>query len=78
MGGGDIERRFPKDDLLTQVMIYWVTGTIESSFQPYRDVVDAGALRWMEEAARKWLGSSETPAAFALFPADIFRPLRAV
>jgi pimeloyl-ACP methyl ester carboxylesterase len=74
--GGDIERRFPKDDLLTQVMIYWVTGTIESSFQPYHDIVDAGALRWMEEAARKWLGSCDTPTAFALFPKDISSPPR--
>ena len=27
--------RFTKDELLTNVMIYWVTDTIESSFQPY-------------------------------------------
>ena len=74
--GGDLERRFPKDDLLTQVMIYWVTGTIGTSFQPYRDVMDAGALRWIEEAARKWLGSSDTPAAFAIFPKDISSPPR--
>jgi hypothetical protein len=27
--GGDPERRFTKDQLLTTVMLYWVTGTIE-------------------------------------------------
>ena len=74
--GGDIERRFGKDDLLTHVMIYWVTRTIGSSFQPYSDVMDAGAMRWIEEAARKWIGSGRTPAAFALFPADISHPPR--
>ena len=33
--GGDIERRFSKDVLLTNVMLYWVTGAINSSFWPY-------------------------------------------
>ena len=33
--GGDVERRFTKDELLTNVMIYWVTGAINSSFWPY-------------------------------------------
>jgi microsomal epoxide hydrolase len=33
--GGDIESIFSKDDLLTNVMIYWVTGAINSSFWPY-------------------------------------------
>jgi pimeloyl-ACP methyl ester carboxylesterase len=34
---GDIERRFTKDELLTTVMLYWVTGTIGTSFRVYRD-----------------------------------------
>lgn len=33
--GGDVERRFSKDDLLTTVMLYWVTGSIGTSFLPY-------------------------------------------
>ena len=33
--GGDVERRFSKDVLLTNVMLYWVTGAINSSFWPY-------------------------------------------
>jgi pimeloyl-ACP methyl ester carboxylesterase len=74
---GDIESRFTKDELLTNVMIYWATGTIESSFQPYHDFMTAGALRWMEEAVKGWLGSSRTPAAFACFPKDISNPPRA-
>ena len=32
---GDIESRFSKDFLLTNVMIYWITGAIGSSFWPY-------------------------------------------
>jgi pimeloyl-ACP methyl ester carboxylesterase len=32
---GDVERRFTKDELLTNVTIYWATGTINSSFRVY-------------------------------------------
>jgi pimeloyl-ACP methyl ester carboxylesterase len=73
---GDIETRFTKDELLTNIMLYWTTQTIESSFQPYRDVMKAGALRWTMEAAKGWVGSSKTPAGFALFPKDIATPPR--
>lgn len=68
---GDLESRFTKDELLTNVMIYWVTQTIGSSFLPYRDFMKAGAMRWTKEAVKNWLGSDKTPAAFALFPRDI-------
>ena len=73
---GDVETRFTKDELLTNIMLYWTTQTIESSFQPYRDVMKAGALRWTMEAAKGWVGSSKTPAGFALFPKDISTPPR--
>src|SRR5260370_34912313 len=33
--GGDVERRFTKDELLTNVRIYWGTGAINASFWPY-------------------------------------------
>jgi pimeloyl-ACP methyl ester carboxylesterase len=32
---GDVERRFTKDELLTTIMIYWVTQTISSSIRLY-------------------------------------------
>jgi pimeloyl-ACP methyl ester carboxylesterase len=34
---GEVERRFTKDELLTNITIYWVTGTIGSSFLFYYD-----------------------------------------
>ncbi|HYI32484.1 MAG TPA: epoxide hydrolase, partial [Glaciibacter sp.] len=34
---GDVETRFSKDQLLTTVMLYWVTGSIGSSFRAYHD-----------------------------------------
>jgi pimeloyl-ACP methyl ester carboxylesterase len=73
---GDIETRFTKDELLTNIMLYWTTQTIGSSFHPYRDVMQAGALRWTMEAAKGWVGSSKTPVGFALFPKDISTPPR--
>ena len=33
--GADVERCFTRDELLTNVMIYWLTGTIGSSMQYY-------------------------------------------
>ena len=67
---GDVERRFTKDELLTNVMLYWVTGAINSSFWPYY------ARRhepWpIPEGAR-----IEVPTAYAAFPREIVRPPRA-
>jgi pimeloyl-ACP methyl ester carboxylesterase len=74
--GDDLERSYTKDELLTNVMIYWLTGTIESSFQPYHDIMRAGAGRWMKEKVKEKLGSSQTPAGFAIFPKDISSPPR--
>lgn len=74
--GGDIEQSYTKDELLTNITIYWLTGTIGSSFQPYHDITSAGAARWMKEKAKEWLGSSDTPAGFAMFPRDISSPPR--
>jgi microsomal epoxide hydrolase len=74
--GGDIETRFTKDELLANVMIYWTTETIRSSFLPYYDFTNSGALTWMVEAFKQWTGSSSVPAAFAMFPKDISKPPR--
>ena len=73
---GDVETRFTKDELLDNVMVYWVTDTIESSFLPYYDFTSSGALTWMKEAFKQWVGSSKVPAAFARFPKDISHPPR--
>jgi pimeloyl-ACP methyl ester carboxylesterase len=67
--GGSIERRLSKDDLLTNIMIYWVTHTINSSFYLYHQL-----------RHRPWrLGRGEkitTPTGVASFPKEIFRPPR--
>jgi pimeloyl-ACP methyl ester carboxylesterase len=73
---GKIESRFSKDEILTHVMIYWVTESIGPSFLPYYDFANAGALTWMKEGIQKVITSSKVPAAFALFPKDISQPPR--
>jgi pimeloyl-ACP methyl ester carboxylesterase len=74
--GGDVESRFTKDELITAIMIYWVTGSIGTSFLPYFEYANAGAVTWMKEGFKQWTGSSKVPAAFARFPHDISHPPR--
>lgn len=68
---GEVEQRFTKDELLDNVMLYWATETIGSSFLPYYDLTHASVLRWMAEKAKEWVGTSQVPAGFALFPKDL-------
>lgn len=75
--GGDVESRFSKDELLTNVMLYWVTDTIGSSFQPYYDLGQAGVARWLLEKAKDVVHPTKVPAAFAHFPKDLTHPPRA-
>ena len=74
--GGDVESRFTRDELLTNVMIYWITQSIGTSFLTYFDYANAGAMTWMMQGLKNWAGSSAVPAAFSLFPADIGHPPR--
>ncbi|WP_406633568.1 epoxide hydrolase family protein [Amycolatopsis sp. WGS_07] len=67
--GGDVERAFTKDEILTNVTIYWLTGTIGSAMRMYR----ANAAIPPEQHARR----VEVPSGFSLFPADLARAPRA-
>ena len=73
---GDVETKFSKDELLTNVTLYWATGTIGSSFLPYADFVKSGPLTWTVEGVKQLVGSTRVPAAFAMFPKDISHPPR--
>lgn len=61
--GGDLERCFSKDELLTNIMLYWVTETINSSFRPYYGGPQPSSS---VPAARV-----ETPTGVASFPKDL-------
>ncbi|MFN8636512.1 MAG: alpha/beta fold hydrolase [Chloroflexota bacterium] len=66
---GDPERVFTRDELLTNVMLYWVTGAIGSSFWPYYARLHEG---WpLPDGA--YVG---VPTAYLAFPREIYRPPR--
>lgn len=67
---GDLEAVFERDELLTNIMTYWVTGAIGSSFWPYYDRLHTG---WPLPTAR-----IETPTAHTAFPREIIRPPRSI
>ncbi|MEU1214572.1 epoxide hydrolase family protein [Streptomyces sp. NPDC005790] len=67
--GGDVERSFTKDEILTGITLYWLTGTIGSSMRMYR----ANAAIPHAQLARR----VEVPSGFSVFPGDLVRPPRA-
>jgi hypothetical protein len=66
---GDIERRFTKDEILTNVMLYWITQSIGTSFLGYRDLTKPRDKISPKVADEKW--SRGAAAGFAMFPKDI-------
>ncbi len=66
---GDVEQSFSKDEILTNVTIYWLTGTIGSAMRMYH----ANAAIPPAQHARR----VEVPSGFALFAGDVVRPPRA-
>ena len=67
--GGDVERRFTKDELLTNVTIYWVTQTIASSVRIY---YESQRAPWRFAQGDR----IEVPSGFASFPAELNHPPR--
>jgi len=62
--GGDVESRFTKDELLTNIMIYWVTGTITSSTRLYFETYHSDTGRAPDNYV-------EVPTGFAAFPHEL-------
>lgn len=66
---GDVETCFSKDDLLNNIMIYWVTETINSSMRLYYEIGHT-------ETGLKPGQRIDVPTGFASFPKDINPPPR--
>ena len=60
---GDLETSFSRDDLLTNIMLYWVTQTIGSSMYNYYAEMRSPSLTPADRVER--------PVGLALFPRDI-------
>jgi len=59
---GNLENSFTKDELLTNLTLYWVTQTIRSSFTPYFDE---------DQSPPQMTGKIDVPTGVAIFPKDI-------
>jgi pimeloyl-ACP methyl ester carboxylesterase len=62
-GDGDIEKSFTKDELLTNIMIYWTTQTIASSMRAYKMETLSPTLTSQDYV--------KTTTGLGLFPKDI-------
>jgi pimeloyl-ACP methyl ester carboxylesterase len=68
---GDVESAISRDEMLTNIMLYWATGAIGSSFWPYYARMHGP---WpIPEGAR-----IAVPTGYAEFPKEILRPPRSV
>jgi pimeloyl-ACP methyl ester carboxylesterase len=56
---GDVETVFTRDELLTWITAYWVSGAIGTSFTPYAST------------GSRATGRIDVPAAFTIFPKDL-------
>lgn len=61
---GDLRKSFSEDELLTNIMIYWVTNTIGSSANIYYENMHSLPP----------IGHIDVPTGLALFPADVLLP----
>jgi pimeloyl-ACP methyl ester carboxylesterase len=67
---GDVERRFTKDELLTNVMLYWVPETANASCRLYYEAQHADMFPPRDVRV-------DVPTACAIFPREIAKPPRA-
>lgn len=63
--GGNIENSFSKDELLTNIMIYWVTQTIDSSVKTYAENARAAYSGGLKSSQKVTV-----PTGVSLFPGE--------
>ena len=76
---GDLNSAFSQDELLTNITIYWVTQTINSSCRLYYEAIQTIMAAKYNPLVKynpfdKTGKKSNVPAGFALFPKDISSP----
>lgn len=67
---GDIESTITRDELLTNIMVYWVNGCITSSMRLYYESAHADNNLFER-------GRIATPTGCAMFPGELYQPPRA-
>jgi pimeloyl-ACP methyl ester carboxylesterase len=68
---GNVETAVSRDEMLTDIMLYWATGAVGSSFWPYYHRMHSP---WPIPEGE----SIGTPTGYAEFPKEILRPPRSV
>ncbi|KAG5266906.1 hypothetical protein AALO_G00237630 [Alosa alosa] len=63
---GGLERKYSLDDLLTNVMIYWTTGTIVSSMRFYKENLKSSPMNRIDNRTGIYV-----PMGFAAFPHEL-------
>uniref|UniRef100_A0A9L0S2A2 Epoxide hydrolase n=1 Tax=Equus caballus TaxID=9796 RepID=A0A9L0S2A2_HORSE len=63
---GGLERKFSLDDLLTNIMLYWTTGSITSSQRFYKENLGQGYMAHKHERMKVYV-----PTGFAAFPCEL-------
>jgi len=66
---GDVEKRFTKDELLTNIMLYWAPETATSSARLYYEMIHAGKFPPQDFRV-------SVPTGCAIFPKEILKPPR--
>jgi hypothetical protein len=73
--GGNLENSFTKDELLTNIMIYWITDSMPSSVRIY---FESSHNQARPPSMKPFTGGGKpAPIGFALFPKEINVPPRA-
>jgi microsomal epoxide hydrolase len=67
---GDVESVFTRDELLTNLTVYWVTGTINSSTRLYYEMRKSERMPFAG-------GRIEVPTGVAVFPKELYNAPRA-
>jgi microsomal epoxide hydrolase len=67
---GDVESVLTRDELLTNLTVYWVTGTINSSTRLYYEMRKSARMPFAD-------GRIETPTGVAVFPKELYNAPRA-
>ena len=71
--GGDVERRFTKDELITSFALYWLTGTFAGSVRFY---AESFSTPWTPAHDRRPV--LEAPTGIAVFPYELVHVPRAL
>lgn len=69
---GDLEKVISKDELLTNIMLYWATGTIASSLRTYAENTRAVYAQGPPKPAAR----VKVPTSFAIFPGEMVPAVR--